>query len=170
MIFFTYLFGALGVGANVFIYQQKTGQRLIVYKLISDVFWALHYLFLGAYSGVAVATVAALREIVYYNKEKRWASAHITPFIFVILTIVLGVVTWGGYLSLFTLFASLVAVLGFWRKSPRLSRILAFPIAISLLVYDILCGSYLGIVNECVSMISATVGIIRYKKNKKENG
>ena len=160
----TYVFGALGVGTNIFIYQQKTGQRLIAYKLISDIFWALHYFFLGAYSGVAVATVAALREIVYYNKEKKWASSRLMPFFFMALTIALGIVTWGGYLSLFTLFASLVAVGGFWKKSPRLSRVLAFPIATSLLIYDILCGSYLGIANECVSMISATVGIIRYKK------
>lgn len=164
MNFFVYFFGALGVGTNIFIYQQKTGQRLIAYKLVSDIFWALHYFFLGAYSGVAVATVAALREIVYYNKEKKWASSPAVPLIFIALTVALGIVTWGGYLSLFTLFASLVAVLGFWRKSPRLSRILAFPIALSLLAYDILCHSYLGIANECVSMISATVGIIRYKK------
>lgn len=164
MDFFIYLFGALGIGTNILIYQQKTGQKLIGYKLVSDVFWALHYLFLGAYSGVAVATVAALREIVYYNKEKRWASSRAMPFFFMALTVALGIVTWGGYLSLFTLFASLVAVAGFWKKSPRLSRVLAFPIATSLLIYDILCGSYLGIVNECVSMISATVGIIRYKR------
>ena len=168
MDFFIYLFGALGAGANILIYQQKTGQRLIAYKLISDVLWALHYLFLGAYSGIVVAVVAALREFVYLFKEKKWASFRGMPIIFMLISIALGIWAWGGYLSLLTMAASLIAIGGFWKKSPRLSRILAFPIAISLLVYDILCGSYLGIVNECVSMISATVGIIRYSSSYKK--
>ena len=162
MDFFIYLFGALGIGANILIYQQKTGQRLIAYKLISDVLWALHYFFLGAYSGIVVAVIAALREFVYLFKEKKWASFRGMPIVFMLISIGLGIWAWGGYASLLTIAASLIAIGGFWKKSPRLSRILAFPIAISLLTYDILCGSYLGIINECVSMISATVGIIRY--------
>lgn len=167
-VILVYIFGALGIGSNVFIFQQKTGQRLIAAKLISDTFWVLHYIFLGAYSGVAVAGIAALRELVYLFKEKKWASSPLIPVFFMGCAIGSTVITWAGPISLLPLLASLIAVAGFWRKSPRLSRLLAYPIATSMLIYDIFCGSYLGIVNESFSMISATVGIIRYGNGGKK--
>ena len=42
--------GILGILTNIIIYQQKTRKRLLIWKLISDMIWIMHYWLLGAYS------------------------------------------------------------------------------------------------------------------------
>ena len=57
--------GILGILTNIIIYQQKTRKRLLIWKLISDVIWIMHYWLLGAYSAIAISVVAILRSIVF---------------------------------------------------------------------------------------------------------
>ena len=163
-----YILGALGILVNMLIYQQKNGQRLIIFKLISDVIWALQYLALGAFSGMAIAVIGIFREIVFYNKHKKWARSKLWLVFFIICSIVSAILTWKSVFSILPALASVISVIGYWKKTPSLSRILAFPISISMLTYDIFCYSYMGIVNEVLALISATVGIIRYRKKSKE--
>jgi len=65
------LIGILGITANCVIYQQKNGKNLLLWKLISDILWFFHYLFLGAYSGSAVALIGVFRELVFIKKIKK---------------------------------------------------------------------------------------------------
>ncbi len=67
------IFGILGVGSTVLIYQQKTRNGLILSKLLSDVIWFLYYFSLSAYSGAAIAVIGMVRELVFVNRKK-WQS------------------------------------------------------------------------------------------------
>ena len=40
--------GVLGIIATIFVYQQKDRRKLLIWKLISDSIWLLHYFTLGA--------------------------------------------------------------------------------------------------------------------------
>ena len=61
-----------------------------------------------------------------------------------------------------TLTASVIGVTSFWIGKPKISRILSFPIAVCLLIYDISTFAVAGVIIECMSMTSSTVGIIRH--------
>ena len=161
-----YVVGALGIAANVIIYQQKSGKKLVFWKLISDVLWALQYIMLGAYSGAAVAVIGIFREIVFYNNDKKWARSRLWLLFFICVSVLSGILTFKSVFSLLPMVASVLSILGFWRKSPSLSRVLAFPISASMLTYDIYAVSYMGIVNEVLTIISAIIGIKRYLKTK----
>ena len=161
-----YVVGALGIAANVIIYQQKSGKKLVFWKLISDVLWALQYIMLGAYSGAAIAVIGIFREIVFYNNDKKWARSRLWLLFFICVSVLSGILTFKSVFSLLPMVASVLSILGFWRKSPSLSRVLAFPISASMLTYDIYAVSYMGIVNEVLTIISAVIGIIRYLKTK----
>ena len=152
--------GALGIGANVWIYQQKTGQRLLVFKLISDVLWALHYLLLGGYSGAAIASIGIIRESIFLHQKYKWAQSRLWLLLFVALALGAAVLTWQSPMSILPTVASLLSVFGFWRNKPILSKILAFPISLCMLTYDIYVWSYMGIANEAFTLISATVAVI----------
>lgn len=164
---FAQIVGALGIAASLFIYQQKDRSHLLVWKLISDVLWACHYLLLGAYTAMAISTIAAFREIVFFNRQKRWASSKLWFFFFMACAVGSAVLTWKTPASLLPAVASLLSVTGFYIGTPRLSRILVFPISGAMLTYDLTCDSYMGIVNEVLTILSAILGILRAGREQK---
>ena len=164
------IFGFIGVASTIFIYQQKSRKGLLVSKLISDVFWLAHYALLGAYSGAASAIIALTRELVFINRDKKWAKSRWWLVLFLVLSALSAVVTWKNAFSLLPAAASALSVISFWIGSPCLARIFSFPISASMLSYDIVCSSTAGIINEVLALSSSVVGILRHDiKHKKED-
>lgn len=161
-------FGALGVVANMLVYQQKSGKNLIIVKLVSDFLWAMHYFLLSANAAMAIAVIGIFREIVFYNKKKKWAKSNLWLVFFLICSIVSSILTWKSFFSVLPGIASFISVISFWGKKPWLSRFLAFPISVSMLLYDITYHSYMGITNDIFVLISALAGIIRYSVSKND--
>lgn len=157
------LVGALGIGANGLIYQQKTGKRLLLCKLLSDLLWAAHYLLLGGYSGFAAACIGVVRESIFLHQRFRWARSKGWLLLFAALAVGSAAVTWQTPMSLLPALASLLSVFGFWRNHPTLSKILAFPISFCMLTYDVYVVSYMGIANEVITLLSATVAVMVLK-------
>ena len=156
------VFGLLGIIGNILIMQQKSRKMLLTFKLISDVLWTLHYLFLFAYSGFAICLISVFREIISINrKSHKWADCIVWPFLFITAAVGSAFLTWKGPVTLLTTCASILAIISFWIGKPRLSRIMAFPIGACMISYDILIISIVGIVNEAFALVSAVVGIIR---------
>lgn len=160
------LFGALGIIANMLIYQQKTEKNLLLLKLISDIIWAIQYALLHAYGATATAMIAILRECVFLN-QKKGEENNLWLVFFLFLAVCSAIFTWQGMMSILPVFGSILSIISFWKHIPSLSRGLAVPISVSMLTYDILCGSYAGILNEVLTLISSAIGIIRYSDHKK---
>lgn len=161
------LIGALGMGANIAIYQQKSRKQILIFKLISDIFWGLHYFLLHAYSGCAIAVIGMAREGIFINKEKQWAKSRFWLFLFLVISAASAWLTWKNAFSLLPACASMLSVISFWQNKPNLTRFISFPISICMLIYDIVSGSYIGICNEVFTLISAIIGVIRYTSAKK---
>lgn len=162
----SYIFGILGIGTSILIYQQRKRIGLLISKLLSDVIWFFHYLFTYAYSGAAIAVIGLVREIIFINRSKKWAKSPLWLVLFLLLSAGAGVVTWKNVFSIFPCIASALAVISFWIGNPKLSRILSFPISAFMLTYAISFNGYLVIANEILSLISSTVGIIRHDIKK----
>ena len=154
------IFGVLGICSATIIYQQKNRKHLLICKLITDLLWFFHYLFLGAYSGAAIAAIGACRDVVFVNRSKRWAKSMLWLPLFIAVSIVCNVLTWKNAFSLFTLIASCLSIISFFIGKPKLSRILAFPISACMLTYDIANNSVAGITNEIFTIISSLVGLL----------
>lgn len=161
--------GALGIGANVAVYQQKSGKKLLISKLISDFLWAFHYFSLNATSAAAIAVIAIFRETIFFNQDKKWAKSKLWLIFFLLCSVVSAVLTWRGVISTLPAIASILSVLSFWKGSPRLTRYLAFPISACMLSYNIFYHSYMGIVNEVLTLFSAAFGVIRFYKTKENS-
>lgn len=161
------LIGILGITANCVIYQQKNGKNLLLWKLISDILWFFHYLFLGAYSGSAVAMIAVFREFVFYKENQKGRKILFYLLFFISITVFSAIFTWKGVISIFPAIASIISIIGFWKANPELSRVLAFPISVLMLTYDLSCTSYVGIANEILT-ITATIFAIIYTTHKRK--
>lgn len=158
--------GALGIAANVLIYQQKTGKNLLIYKLVSDILWASHYLVLGGYSAAAIACIGIVRESIFLNQKHKWAQSRIWLWLFVVLSVLSAALTWKNLVNLLPATASVLSVFGFWKNNPKLSKFLAFPISLCMLTYDLYIVSYMGIANETFTLISAMFSVILLLKQK----
>ena len=161
------LIGLLGIAANCIIYQQKNGKNLLLYKLISDVLWLFHYLFLKAYSGSAIALIGVFREFVFYKENQKGRKSIFWLLFFISVTFFSAIFTWKGLISIFPAIASVISIISFWKASPVLSRILAFPVSILMLTYDLNCASYVGIANEVLTIMATTFAIIYTIKKRK---
>ena len=160
------IFGILGIACTVVLYQQKKSKSLLIYKLVIDLVWLMHYAFLGAFSGAVVCVIAVLRELIFVKRDRTKRSGIIWLPIFIAVAIVCTALTWDNIFSVLTCIASCIAVVSFFIAKPKLSRILVFPISACMLTYDIAYRSIAGIVNECFAMTSSLVGILIHDRKK----
>ena len=166
MIVLSNVVGLLGILSTVVIYQQKTRAGLLVSKLVSDVIWFFQYAILGAWSGAAISIIAIIREFIFINRHKKWTKTPAWLVVFLILSVICGIITWKNFYSVFPCIASALAVIGFWIGNPKLSRFLSYPISICMLTYDISNLAYMAIANEVLTIGSSVVGNIRYDFGK----
>lgn len=163
MYYIAQLIGFIGIVANAVIYQQNNKKKLLIAKLTSDILWMLHYGFIGAYSGMAVAAIGIIREGVFLADSKNKEPSEKWLIIFMIINVISAAVTWKNIYSILPASASILSVISFWNKRVAVTRVLSFPISISMLIYDISALSYSGIANEILTISSSAVSMIRYR-------
>lgn len=168
-MFFTLpnIVGCLGILSTIVIYQQKTRVGLLVSKLVSDVIWFAQYALFGAWTGAAISIIAIIRELIFINRQKKWAHSPLWLVLFLILSGVSGIITWKNVYSIFPCIASALAVIGFWIGKPKLSRFISYPISACMLTYAIAGFMPMSIANEVLSIGSSVVGNIRHDFKKK---
>ena len=140
---------------------------MLLTKLSADICWVMHYLLLGAFAGLIPNAVGVFRELVFINrKDKKWASSVIWPIIFVIVNWTLGILSFSSWYDILPILASSFVTFSLWLDDPRLTKIITVPICIAFLTYDVFVGSYFGIVNELLSIISIVSFFIKNKGSK----
>ena len=164
----SFIVGGLGILLNLLIYQQNTSKRLLIVKLISNFVWALYYLLCEAYTGFCVACIAIARETTFISVNRKSKFGVTCLCVFAVTAVVCAIFTWKSAISILPAVASIISVFGFYFSIPRLSRILAFPIALCMGSYDIVTEAWLGLANEIITIISAIGGIIFYEYIKKQ--
>jgi len=159
-----------GIGAMLslfLIYQQNDRKKLIACKLSADVFWVAHYLCLGAYGGAIPNFVGVFRELVFINREsKRWASLPFLPIIFILINWALGFTTFNSPINILPIAASTFVTISLWCRKPLLTKIISVPVSLTFLIYDIFVGSWVGVINESLAIISIIISFIKNKRGE----
>ena len=154
-----------GVGAMIslfLVYQQKSRRGMLFAKLSADVFWVIHYLFLGGIAGMIPNAVGILRECVFVNrKSRKWASCIAWPAAFILLNWGLGFRTFHAWYNLLPITASTFVTVSLWLDNPKLTKLISIPISATFLVYDVFVGSYVGIVNESIAIVSIILFFVK---------
>ena len=71
--------------------------------------------------------------------------------------------TWSGWISLLPVAANIAATIGGYTHNARIIRVVGMTVNSPLwIVYNILVGSWAGILDEAVSEISMAISILRY--------
>ena len=162
------IIGVIALLMVIVSFQQRTQKRIMFFQLFSTALFVVHFSLLGLYTGSILNAVAFFRSLVYYNKEKKWGNTPLWPAVFTAVSVVAGIVTWDGALSLLPMLAMVLSSVSTWLSSAKLVRIFNLPGSAMWMVYNFAGQSYPGAVTEIISTVSVIVGIIRLdlRKNK----
>lgn len=158
---FAQILGVCGMYMLFTLYQQKNRKKLLVRKLYADVLWGVHYICLGAVAGAIPNIIGIFRETIFMNSDKKWANSFIWPVIFIVIGWAVAIFSWNSALSLLPMCASTVVTVSLWVKSPKLTRLMTVPVCTAFIIYDFFVGSYAGILNEIISLVSIMTAFFR---------
>ena len=154
-------------------YQAKSRKNILVLSNISIVANGISYVFLQAYTGLAMCFVALFRNTIFMVDEKRNGKSDkiskkdiIILVVLYLISLVSTVFTYDGFLSLLSVFATMLYTYSVWQKKTTIYKILGLPIGILWIVYNIYIMSIFGIILETILTISAIYGYFKEKKNK----
>ncbi len=154
--------GFIGLALAITSFQSKTRKGILFFQTLCGFTFTLHFLMLSAYTGAVLNVLSATRGIVFYNKEKRWASSPVWLYIFVLLFIITGAVTWEGYVTMLPVLACLIFTVTLYMDNPSTVRKFAWIGSPCWIVYNIFNKSYGGIITEILAMVSIFTAIYRY--------
>lgn len=163
----TYVFLALT-------YYAKDRNKVLVISFLSLIANGLAYVFLSAWTGLAMCIVALVRNIIFLvDERKNGKRENITKKDVIILIIlyailiVSAVFTYDGFLSLLSVFATMLYTYSVWQKKTRVYKFLGMPIGVLWILYNIYVKSIFGIILESILLVCSITGyILEVKKDK----
>ena len=167
---FAWIFGVCAMLALFSVYQQKSRTRLIAAKLAADISWVAHYFCLGGYGGMVPNFVGIFRELVFMQRDKkRWAGSAAIPVLFILLNWGIGIFTFRAPINILPIAASTFVTISLWLRRPRLTKLISLPVSATFFLYDLAIGSYIGMLNESIAILSILLNfIIEGKRTMKE--
>lgn len=160
------IIGGIAVCEGLLIYLAAKRDRILFFKFISDILWTLNHLFLSAYTGAVLCGTGIFREIVFYNRDRRkWASYRIWLYVFLVLTLISPILEWTkngfSFIPILPAVGSMVAVVSFYTRNPRLTQWLALIVHTLWGLYAILIANYPSFLSNIIALISAIIGITK---------
>ncbi len=156
--------GWLGTGVFLLSYQLKNNRRLFLFQVLGCGLFCLQFLLMGAYSGCLSLVLNMVRGLMLtgYN-DHAWIRKKCWGPIFCALAFLIMLLTWAGPVSILAFVASGVSMLCYWTNNAGVIRMenlcCASPCWIA---YDAIVGSWAGVTNECFTMLSILISLLRY--------
>ncbi|MFA7193860.1 MAG: YgjV family protein [Candidatus Paceibacterota bacterium] len=154
---------ALGIWFSSYHFNSR--KTILLVQLLSFVFWITHFILIEAYTGAALASVAALRLALFsFKTNTNWIGKPIVMWLFILL---LGISTYFTLESLWGIAAfvgGVFAIVASWQLNTKKMRVLFIPSHLSWILYDIFSGSIGGAVAEGILCLSAIISLLR-KRN-----
>lgn len=154
-------------------YYAKDRNKVLVLSFLSLIANGIAYIFLNAWTGLAMCIVALIRNIIFLVdekkngvKEKNNKTDIIILVILYIILIISTIFTYEGFLSLLSVFATALYTFSVWQKKTNIYKLLGIPIGILWILYNIYIMSVFGIILETILLICSITGYLLEIKKK----
>lgn len=161
------IFGFIAIFLWILSVQQKTQVKILLVQFISNLFSALQYLSLKAYSGAFMFFVATFRCFLFYLKRKH--GKEITKFwlfVFLLIIIIFGLLTYDGIISILPCITVMGYTIGNYLPNPKWIRRTFLIIPLVEIFYNYSVHAYIAIVGNIFVLISGFISLIRFKNSK----
>jgi hypothetical protein len=158
--------GALAVVMGFISYQMKTRQQLLLLQALTSLTFCVHYLMIGAVSGMAMNVVCLIRNFVYFGLSSKEKTPKWIPVAFAVVTAIIGLFSWNAWYCVFIFLGLVIHSVCIAMKNPQNVRKSILVTSPLVLIYNAFVSSYGGMIYESIAVISSIIGIIRYKDKK----
>ena len=155
------IIGFIGALLAIISFQSNRHGVIMALKTASETVFAVQLMLLGAYTGVAMNIIGSVRNLIFAALVKKGKSTTPWIIVFSVLTVVFGVLTWAGPISLLAIAGKLITTVAYGV------RLLTIPSCLCWGVYNALNFSLAGICTEAFSLASIIAGEVRYRKLRK---
>ena len=154
--------GFLGTVLFFLSFQFKSNRNLFRAQLLSYCFYTVHLFLLGASTG-AVSYLLNMVRSYALGSSRRFLHSRRMCLLLCLLQLGTLAVTWSGWISLLPVAANIASTIAGYTHNPGKIRLAGMLINSPLwIVYDILIGSWAGIIDELVSEGSMILSLIRF--------
>ena len=158
-------------------YLQKDRKKVIIICFLSIMANMVAYTLLHAWSGLSMCCLGAFRNIVFLIDEKKNGKRDKNNTLDVIFLIelfimagILAIFTYDGFLSLLSIFATMLYTYSVWQKKTKVYKLLGIPTCMLWILYNIYIKSLFGIILESTLLICSITGyVLESKKKQKVN-
>ena len=157
-------------------YYCKDRKTVLVISFMAVIANGLSYVFLNAYSGLAMCILALIRNIIFLIDEKKngkrdkiYKKDIIILVILYTIAIISAIFTYEGILSLLSVVGTMLYTYSVWQKKTIIYKFMCIPVGISWIIYNVYIMSIFGIILESVLLVSSTMGYILELKEKKKS-
>ncbi|MBO4409732.1 MAG: YgjV family protein [Spirochaetales bacterium] len=148
-------------------YQQKERKRLLWFQLVSNAIYGVHYYLIGAMTMVAMSGINVARSFVFSKNDTKWGRSRIWLYLFLAITLVSGIWTWEGPLSLLVMAATLLLIVALYSDNLAFMRKVFLVLPFLYIAYNVAKKSWGGIGNDVFCLVSALIAIWRFDIKKK---
>lgn len=154
--------GILGTVLFFLSFQCKRNKNLFRVQFLSYLCYTTHLLLLGATTGGISYILNTLRSFCLGSRHSFLKGKPMCVLICGLQMVTL-YFTWAGWWSILPVAANIASTIGGYTHNPRKIRIAGIFINSPLwILYDILVGSWAGVLDELVSEASMLLSIYRY--------
>jgi hypothetical protein len=155
--------GFIGLFFNVISFQQKKRDGILLLMLVGQAAFLIHFILLGAWTAVGMNFVGVARTLVFrLRDQKNWAEWKYWPIIFMFLFLIAGLLAQESWLGALPVVAMFIDTMGLWMKDARKLRLISlFPHPLWF-VYNLIKGSWAGVICEIFVFLSIIIAVIRY--------
>ena len=164
------LFGIIGSLAMILSSWQKERKRILFFLLFDNISYFIQYILLHAYTGAYTNIIGLIRLYLFSKKGKNdFFKKNYVLYIVILLYIIIGVLTYENYSSIFPVISSVIYAIVLWQDNPKYIRIGTAIMLFMWCVYNLLVHAYVGALSEGIMFMSSLFAIIKIDilKNKK---
>jgi len=162
------LIQAIGVMAFAILwlsFQFDDRKVLVNLRSFHNIVYGIHFYFLNALTASALQIMAVARNFVFLNRTKHKAfNGKIWLFIFLILFLITGIITWEGPVSILSFFGMGLGTLSIWSEKTQHIRLFTLLSTFFWLIHNFIIVSFAGIFFSIITIISLSVAMLRFKR------
>lgn len=156
--------GFIAFVISLIAFHRNKKEKIFKTLMVANFLDIMHYLLLGAYSGCFTKIIALVRNEIIILKEKNQKFNNtlvlITLFIIYLIS---GILTYKNIYSVLPILAAMIYLYFVWNGDELKVKKAAFYCYFLWLIYNICVFSIVGIISNCVSLISTFIAMYNEK-------
>lgn len=160
--------GAIGYSTLALSYFKKEKKQILFMQIISYIFFTIHYYLLNGITGAICNLIGLFALVTIYIFEKyEFKNLKIVSTFFILLLLIINIMTFQNFFSIFPLIASVIVIVSFLEKDENNIRAIGVVAAVCWLIYAIAYKSYIAIIFEVITLIDVCVAFLKNWRKEK---